>query len=714
MIKFRNKLVIGFSVLMLLCTVSLTTIAANPVKEELIIVHTNDMHGQIDPGVKELAYLKAYKEHVSADALFDAGDASQGLPVNNVTKGRAMGELMEAIGFNAMAVGNHEFDFSLDSVLGKEDGFFTASPSIKKLGTNVYYSPDSKTGVPNDPVFETSITMDLDGVKVSVYGLSTPETKVKADPRHSEGIDFRDPIPALKEEVKKDMHKDSEYHIVIGHLGTDLETKEAWRMTTVAEALQKDPDFNQEKYIVIDGHSHTAYLEGLRFGDNVIYGQTGGTLGSLGEIRINLKEFEKSTSKNVMIRDGYEIDAEMAKLTPDQIISDKIDVIYAEYDDLTQEVVISDNPIEFEGDRSLVRTRETNLGNIIADSIYNYGLDTFEEFSHVAVMNGGGIRASLPKGKLTLKEIITVMPYGNRIVQIDVTGAQLLAMYEHALKAPTSEELDDNGVPLLTSDPAILHSSDSIRVKFDPRLEAGSRVQDIQIIDEETNTLVPLDLNKTYKVVTLEFLAVGGDGFTMLGGPRNEGITDSDIFADTFRSHGKGEDIDWTLYSEGLEPYRIVPTKFAPLDAASQLITIVDEATTVLDNRDKYTEESLAVLDLAIANVNDIISKFKTRTYASLTNVTEEDFQVALTELRTAIDGLEEVVEIEEPKVPVDPTPPVEEKPTVKPPVNEKPAVKPPATGIKSDFTPIIIGVSVAVIALAAYVLLGKKGKEKE
>lgn len=699
MIKFRNKLLIGFSILMLLFTVSLTTVAADPVKEELVIVHTNDMHGQIDPGVKELAYLKAYKEHVSADALFDAGDASQGLPVNNVSKGRAMGLLMEAIGFDAMAVGNHEFDFSLNAVLGKEDGFFTRSPNVKKLGTNVYYSPDSQTGAQNEPVFETSITMDLDGVKVSVYGLSTPETKVKADPRHSEGIDFRDPIPALKEEMKLAKHQDSQYHIVIGHLGTDLETKEEWRMTTVAKALQTDPDFNQEKYIVIDGHSHTAYLEGLRFGDNVIYGQTGGSLGSLGEIRINLGDFKKSTSKNVMIRDGYDIDTAMDELVdPDPVISDMIKVIYAEYDELTQEVVIFDNPIKFEGDRSFVRTRETNLGNIIADSMYNYGLDTFDEFSHVAVMNGGGIRASLPKGKLTLKEIITVMPYGNRIVQIDVTGAQLLAMYEHALKAPLSKELDANGLPLLSSDPAILHSSDSIRLKFDPRLEIGSRVQDIQIIDEESKTLVPLDLDKTYKVITLEFLAVGGDGFTMLGGPRNEGITDSDIFADTFRGHGNGQDIDWTLYAEELEPYRIVPTRFAPSDATSQLLSLVDEASIALENRDKFTEESLAELDLAIANANKIISKFKTRSYTSLTNVTEEDFQAAVAGLRKAIDGLDEVTISEEPSLPLEPKPPV---------------VKPPETGLKSDFTPILIGFSIAVIALVAFVLLGRKGKEK-
>ncbi len=700
--KLSSKLLLMITAFMIFMTPALTKVSAEEVDtstNELVILHTNDMHGQIDTKYQELAYLKAYKEHVGAAAIFDAGDASQGLPINNINQGSIIGEIMEMIGYDAMAIGNHEFDYTLAHVLGTVDGFFKSSPNVPKLGTNMYFTADSTTGPQGQPVFgpnSTSIQIQLtttggDTITASVYGLATPETKVKADPRNSEGIEFRDPIPALETEIAKDENVNSDLHIVLGHLGTDMETIEPWRAQTVAKTLESN--HADKKFVLIDGHSHTAHEDAFGYASNVVYGQTGGALSSIGEIRIDWDEFTNSTAKlvptktTVQVGNNKEtiINPELAALTPDAGVVAKIMEADSYFEEETKTVVMENNPIEFEGDRKYARTRETNLGNLISDSMYEYGMDTFRYKPHVAVMNGGGIRASLPKGRLTLKDIITVMPYGNRLVQIDVSGADIKAMYEHALKAAIDEEnVDSNGLPLLQSDPAILHSSDSIRVKFDPRRPAGDRVHDIMIIDHDLNELVPLDETKTYKVVTLEFLAVGGDGFSMLGGAREEGTVDSEAFSDFLSKADKDPDFDWTPYDASLEPYRVAPTAFTTDTQIEELEAVIADAQVFLDNSAKYTDETVAVLKAAVETAEAVVANAP---------VTEAEYNEVLAELKAAMTNMK-LVE----------TTPVKPDPKPEP---DKDKEKTPGTGIEMGF-PIASG-AIAVLAAGGYLVLRKK-----
>lgn len=191
-----------------------TNIVKGANSDEIIILHTNDMHGQMDPEVKELAYLKAYKEKVGATALFDAGDASQGLPLNNITKGKVMGAIMKEIGYDVMTLGNHEFDYGRDEVLGKTDGFFTTFDKNKVVATNVYFTADSDVGTPGDPVFEKSIQFPRGGLNFSVFGAATPETYVKADPRHSKGIEFREPIQEILTEIVDSKYDNTDVYVI--------------------------------------------------------------------------------------------------------------------------------------------------------------------------------------------------------------------------------------------------------------------------------------------------------------------------------------------------------------------------------------------------------------------------------------------------------------------------------------------------------------------
>lgn len=717
--KLSSKLVLLITAFMIFMTPALTQVAAEEAQDgttstanELVILHTNDMHGQITDEY-ELAYLKAYKDHVDADFLFDAGDASQGLPVANTTKGAAMGELMTMLGYDAMAIGNHEFDYSLEAALGIDSGFFQSSPDIVKLATNVVYNEETEHGTAGarPDAYKGSLIKDVqldngETLTVSMFGLATPETPFKADPRNSKGITFLDPIPALTEEMAKNEHDNSDLFIILGHLGTDLETQVEWRAQTLGERLATDETLNTRNYVLIDGHSHTDNPEGRKFGDNVIYGQTGGALKQVGEIRINLDDFKTSTAKTVtMFKNDEREQTPIAEIVKaDESIKAKIDEVIADFDMATGEVLLKDNPYLLVGERGLVRTRETNLGNMITDSMYEYGMDTFGG-SHVAVLNGGGIRTSIQPGVITLKEVITVQPFGNRIVQIDVIGAQMIEMFEHAYATEVSDNVDDNGLPIIGEKGGYLHVSDSIRVKFDPTQPAGERVKDIQIIDHELNELVPLELEKTYKVVTLEFLAVGGDGFTMLGGARQAGTTDAEVLSDFFRAHGDGtKPIDWSIYDPELPAYRVVPTKYIDEDVDGVLESRVNDANAILENEADYTVESVATLRSALEAAQDLLNRLNNVTRMASTSVSAIEYNTVLSNLDAAISGMEKKdKEPEKPEPPVvEPEKPTEDKGSGK--------EKTPGTGIETNLP--LISTAIAVLAGGGYLALRKKKDE--
>ena len=712
--KYLSKFILMMTTFLVFMSPSLSVIHAEDPANEFVIVHTNDMHGQMDAEVQELAYLKAYADSVNALAIFDAGDASQGLPLNNVSKGARLGEIMTTIGFDAMAIGNHEFDYDQKTVLGDSDGFFRSSLGIPKLGTNVYFNASSEFGKAGDSVFETSklLTKKLgeDNISLSVFGLSTPETYVKADPRHSEGIDFQDPLPALLKELEKEGHNNSDYFVVLTHLGTDKTTKLEWRGDYIAEELSKNEKHADKKFIVIDGHSHSHYKDGQKFGNNVLYGQTGSSLKNFGHITVNLDDFENSVVKtipfNIKAPDPKDpnkeisvFNPELEKLTPNPDVITQLTNAALEFEDLTKEVILENLPIRLVGDRDPARLRETNLGNLIADSMYDYANNTFDTYTDLAVMNGGGIRANIEPGKVTLKEIITVMPYGNRVVQIDVTGQQVLDMFEHALNAKLQVEegtdtlkLDENGLAQLSSNPAILHASDTVRLEFNPLNEPGSRVQKLEIANPETLSMEPIDLNKTYKLATLEFLAVGGDGFTMLGGARLEGNNDADIFAE----HISSGNVVWDDYKDELSPYRILPKKYVGEEVVEDLLELQNEVDELIKDKALYTEESFAPLDIASVKLNELIAKLSARSSVS---VTEDEYNNVVLETRAAINGLEKVKD-----KPVAPT----EKPTEKP--VEKPKEKPkdtPSTGLQQ--ASVVVPVAIAVVAGISLVLLRKK-----
>ena len=505
-------------------------------EKDLVLVHTNDVHGRIVEekgrdkntsvvGDAKLATVieneRAKKDQTTV--VVDAGDAFQGLPISNSTKGEARAEILNKMNYDAMAVGNHEFDFGLD-----EAKKYKQILKFPLLSSNTY--------VNGARLFEASTIIDKDksvkGDEVVVIGVTTPETATKTHPKNVQGVTFKDPIPEVLNVVKEIQAKakatgdDYKTYVVLAHLGVDTTTPNEWRGSTLADELSKSPLLKGKRVVVIDGHSHT--VESKTYGDNVTYNQTGSYLNNIGKVTLKPNSLLGTPS---LIKAS-----ETTNVTPNAEVKKLVDQIKAKYDAENAVVVVKNSPVELSGTRENVRVRETNLGNVVADSLYEYGQTGFKNKADIAVTNGGGLRETIAKDKpITRGSVIAVLPFGNTISQISVTGKDVLAMFEKSLGSILQVDkagktvLDENGQPLLEPSGGFLHVSGA-KVYYDTNLPSGKRVLRVEVKNHDTGAYDKLDLNKTYYLTTNDFLAAGGDGYTMLGGAREEGPSMDEAF----------------------------------------------------------------------------------------------------------------------------------------------------------------------------------------
>ena len=505
-------------------------------EKDLVLVHTNDVHGRIVEekgrdkstsvvGDAKLATVieneRAKKDQTTV--VLDAGDAFQGLPISNSSKGEERAKILNEINYDAMAVGNHEFDFGLD-----EAKKYKEILKFPLLSANTY--------VNGARLFEASTIIDKDksvkGDEVVVIGVTTPETATKTHPKNVQGVTFKDPIPEVLNVVKEIQAKakatgnDYKTYVVLAHLGVDTTTPDAWRGSTLADELSKSPLLKGKRVVVIDGHSHT--VESKTYGDNVTYNQTGSYLNNIGKVTLKPNSLLGTPS---LIKAS-----ETTNLTPNATVKKLVDQIKAKYDTENAVVVVKNSPVELSGTRENVRVRETNLGNVVADSLYEYGQTGFKNKTDIAVTNGGGLRETIAKDKpITKGSVIAVLPFGNTISQIKVTGQNVLEMFEKSLGSILQVDkagktvLDENGQPLLEPSGGFLHISGA-KVYYDTNLPSGKRVLRVEVKNHDTGAYDKLDLNKTYYLTTNDFLAAGGDGYTMLGGAREEGPSMDEAF----------------------------------------------------------------------------------------------------------------------------------------------------------------------------------------
>lgn len=472
---------------------------------EHTILHTNDIHGRFvedDGRVIGMAKVKGLKDKYNPDLMVDSGDAFQGLPVSNNSKGEEMAKAMNSVGYDAMTVGNHEFDFGYDQLLKlqKQLNFPIVSSNIYKNGKRV---------------FDSSTTVTKNNVRYGIVGVTTPETKTKTSPTAVEGVEFKDPLTSVKQAMNE-IKNNVDVFVILSHLGVDKSTQKTWRGDYLIDQLTKDASFKQPIF-VLDGHSHTVIDNGEHYGTNNLLAQTGTALANVGRVDFTFQNQKASDIKASLINV-----ADAKDITPDSQIDAQTKKANDDFLKETSTVVIPNNTVTLNGERAQARTQETNLGNLITDAMEAYASKNFSHQPDFAITNGGGIRASIEKGEVTENDIITVLPFGNLISQIQVKGSDVEKAFEHSLSADTETH---DGKKVLGANGGFLQVSDSLRVYYDINKASGQRINAIKVLNKENGEYEDLDPNRTYYVTTNDFTANQGDGYDMFGGQREEGIS---------------------------------------------------------------------------------------------------------------------------------------------------------------------------------------------
>ena len=450
-----------------------------------VILHTNDVHGAVD-GYACIAALKADYEAKGAEViLVDAGDFSQGTTYVSVTKGADAVTMMNAAGYDVVTLGNHEFDYGYAQL--KEN---MSKAKFKVVCADVF----NENGT---PIFDANYTYTTkSGVKVGFFGMETPETQTKANPALIKGLTFAtgdaftkaaaDQVAALK---------DADVVICLAHLGIDAESA-PYRSTDLYAAV-KGIDF------IIDGHSHTVMTKGEK-GEPIQ--STGTAFANIGVIVIDNATKKIESNSLFEIKEDTAKDATVAAAA--KTIVDRVD---AEYD-----VVFAKSEVTLNGAKAPNGNRdsETNNGDLITDAMIwkvmqnKEGL-TVDADHVVAITNGGGIRAAIKPGDVTKKDINTVLPFGNTVAVIYVTGAELL----EALEASTYS-LPIGGFPQVAG----INFTLSTAVAYDANAETypastyyGPKSINRVVINSINGKEFKAD--DTYAVVTNDFSAAGGDTY---------------------------------------------------------------------------------------------------------------------------------------------------------------------------------------------------------
>jgi 5'-nucleotidase len=363
-----------------------------------------------------------------------------------------------------MVIGNHEFDYGsaqLEALMAMND--------VPMLSANIKKEDGSDFATPY-------MIKEMAGYTVGIFGISTPETVYKSHPDNTVGLTFADPAEtaqAMVDELKDKV----DIIISLAHIGDEGDYTASSIATTV-EGID----------LIVDGHSHSTYENGLKVGDTLIV-QAAEKTKNLGMARFAIKDGEVVASTAYMFTKS-----EAMNYTPDADVAAIIEEINTANADILEEVVAT-APYVLDGEKADVRTGETNLGNMITEALLDIsGAD-------VALTNGGGIRSSIAEGEVTKGDILTVLPYGNTVRVIELTGADIKAAIE-------------NGVDSYPEAKGAFPHIAGMTVEFDASLPAGERVVKIMIGDAE------LDEAATYTMATNDFLVAGGDGYSMFTGKK--------------------------------------------------------------------------------------------------------------------------------------------------------------------------------------------------
>ncbi len=496
---------------MLLCVVpGMAEERTTKMTKDVVILFTSDVHCGIDQGFG-YAGLYAVKEQLAKSnhvLLVDDGDAIQGEPVGTVTHGSAIIDLMNTVGYDVAIPGNHEYDYGMENFMN-----LTKQAKFPYISCNF-----TKNG---ELVFPSYVIKEVDGVKIGFIGITTPETLTKDTPKNFQDDQGNfiysfmedgtgEKLYAAVQTAADDARKaGADYVIAIAHLGNDASSSPY----NYADVLSHTTGIDA----MVDGHSHDTdqLVMKNKDGKDVIRAACGTKLEGIGYVTISAKDgslsyglytWHNSTSAPALLGIENEVSKAVSAAT-DGLNAELSKVVAKTAVDLTV-----NDPTAKDANGSpirIIRNAETNLGDLCADAYRD------QTGAQVAIVNGGGIRASISAGDITLNDIMKVHPFGNQILVLEVTGQQLLDALEFASRDVPNECGSFLQVSGMTYE---IHTYIKSSCTMDDKgvftgVTGEYRVKNVKIGDE------PLDLTKTYTLAGHDHtLLNGGGGMSMFNG----------------------------------------------------------------------------------------------------------------------------------------------------------------------------------------------------
>ena len=455
----------------------------------LTILHTNDFHSRFEPisrfdsgcsaedneagecfggSARLVTAVEEARSRSNNAILVDGGDQFQGTLFYTYYKGAAAAEFMNKLGYTAMTVGNHEFDDGPEVLRG-----FVDSVDFPVLMSNADISGEELlTGA-----IQKSVIIEQGGEQIGLIGLTPQNTDELASPGGN--VIFTDPVDAVQGEVDKLTEAGVNKIIVLSHSGYGVDQRVAENTTGVD--------------VIVGGHSNTLLgdMDGAAgpyptmVGDTAIvsayaYGKF------LGELNVTFDDDGVITEAmgQPLIMD--------AAVTEDEATVARVAELAQPLDEI-RNMVVAETAEPIEGDRSFCRAVECQMGNLVADAMLDRVAD---QGVQIALANGGGLRASIDAGEVTMGEVLTVLPFQNTLSTFEISGATLLEALENGVS-----EVEEGGGRFLQVAGLTFTATLSA--------EPGSRVSDVMVGGE------PLDPEATYLAVSNNFVRNGGDGFSM-------------------------------------------------------------------------------------------------------------------------------------------------------------------------------------------------------
>ena len=476
----------------------------------LYIGHTNDVHGRIvsgedgSMGYAKLGTLVDMAKSMTDDILLlDGGDTLHGTNLANMFEGQTVLEIMADVGYDAMTPGNHDFNYGFER-LEEAAAWAEDNSSFRILSANI----SDENGY---LLFQPYQIYDFNGFLVSVVGITTPDTKTKSHPDNTEGVEFLSDAVVENAQAAIDlMHELSDFVIVLGHIGVVPDGESGLTSEIIAENIDGIDLF-------IDAHSHTV-MDGGEMVNGTLIVSTGQYLNNLGIVEVRVDADGEATIEDAYLLPASEVldpstgtllnSLGVTEVKDDPEIISYIEAKQDELEDILGEVV-AELPMDLNGERSAVRTGKTNLSSLICAAMTN------ESGADFTITNGGGIRASLKAGPVTLGDINNVLPFTNIITVCEITPKDVYAALEH-------------GYSLLPEENGAFSQTD-LRVVYSASAPAGERIKKVYL----GNVLLDRNDDETlYKVASNDFMAAGGDGYTMFGRVLTEGGLLNEVFAD--------------------------------------------------------------------------------------------------------------------------------------------------------------------------------------